>query len=65
MATLIFTTVRAKAGPLVNAGVFEHENVVRARIVTPLEQLVALRDMLNKAIQESPARGGVGSYTLN
>jgi hypothetical protein len=66
LATLIFTNVRAKAGPLIDANIFEHENVVRARIVTTLDELVALRDLLNKTIQQSSTpSAGQGPYRIN
>ena len=67
LGTLTFTNVRPKAGPLLDADRAEYETVVRARIVTTLENLVALRDLLNKAIQQNSATapGGSESYKLN
>jgi hypothetical protein len=33
----------------------EHESVVRVRIVTTLDNLIALRDLLNSSIRQTPA----------
>lgn len=49
LATLTFTHVRCKAGPLIDEGRSEAESIVRARIVTTIENLRALRDLLNQA----------------
>lgn len=64
LATLIFTHVRPKVGPLVDRGQIDEETVVRARIVTTTDNLVALRNLLNEAIKDEPAAttvtGGAG-----
>jgi hypothetical protein len=58
--TLTFTNVQPKAGPLFGSNRIEHQSVVRARIVTTLDNLVALRDLLNSSIPQppSPPAGG-------
>jgi len=67
LVTITFTNVRNKCGPLMDQGVAVQESVVRARIVTTLGNLVALRDLLNLSIREtSPATAGSqGDFTLN
>jgi hypothetical protein len=55
LATLTFTHLRPRIGPLVASGAIEPECVVRARIVVSLDNLVALRDLLNKVFQEKEA----------
>ncbi|MDI4238048.1 hypothetical protein AAFX91_29305 [Bradyrhizobium sp. 31Argb] len=55
LMTLTFTNVRPKAGPLFDSNKIEHESIVRARIVTTLDNLIALRDLLNSSIQQTPA----------
>jgi hypothetical protein len=52
--TLTFTHPRPKIGPLLDAGQIVEESVVRARIVLPNDNLVALRDLLNSAIKDQP-----------
>ena len=49
-ATLTFTHDRPKVGLLITNGVIENEGVVRARIVTTVENLAALRDVINGMI---------------
>jgi hypothetical protein len=64
LVTLTFTNVRNKVGPLIDHGTVNPESVVRARIVTTIENLVALRDLLVNAIQDpgaAPASGGGGA----
>ena len=68
LATLTFTHVRNKAGPLIDKGKVEQESVVRARIVTVAENMVALRDLLNAMLKDAPPTPGVtmsGSGKLN
>ena len=65
LGTLTFTNVRPKAVPMLDSGAIKYETVVRARIVTTLENLVALRDALSGAIQQTPAPAGSGGYELN
>jgi hypothetical protein len=55
LMTLTFTNVRPKAGPLFESNSIEHESVVCARIVTTLDNLIALRDLLNSSIQQASA----------
>lgn len=61
LAVLTFTNQRPKPAPLF-AGTMDFEAVVRARIVTTVDNLIALRDLLNRIIQEPgatmPAAGG-------
>ncbi|MGY3609764.1 MULTISPECIES: hypothetical protein [unclassified Bradyrhizobium] len=54
LMTLTFTHVRPKAGPLFDSDRIEHESVVRARIVMTLDNLIALRDLLNSSIRQTP-----------
>ena len=56
IATITFTHERPKAGPLMDRGVPELESVVRARIVTSMNNLVALRDTLTKVLEKSRER---------
>ncbi|MCA1453372.1 hypothetical protein I6F35_09115 [Bradyrhizobium sp. BRP22] len=64
LMTLTFTNVRPKAGPLFDSNRIEHESVVRARIVTTLDNLIALRDLLNTSIRQTPA-SSASSEALN
>ena len=61
-AHLTFTTMRRKTEPLFRDGTIEHEGTVRARIVITTENLVALRDLLNRIRQypttPQPPAGG-------
>jgi hypothetical protein len=67
LATLTFTHVRNKTGPLVDSSQIDPESVVRARIVITLENLAALRDLLNSIIKDpaTPAASAGGSSKLN
>jgi hypothetical protein len=67
LATLTFTHVRNKTGPLIDNGQIDPESVVRARIVTTLDNLAAMRDLLNRVIQDpaAPAASAGGSAKLN
>jgi hypothetical protein len=67
LATLTFTHPRPQIGPLLASNYVQDEVVVRARIVLPTDNLVALRNFLNKAIKDdptamsdTPATGGSG-----
>jgi hypothetical protein len=66
LITLTFTHNRPKAGPLLDASTLEFETVVRARIVTTMENVVALRDVLIR-LTEAPQPPPVtsGGATLN
>lgn len=65
-ATLLFTHPRPQVGPMVDEGKLVVESVVRARIVTSLDNLVALRDLLNNLLKDvqtpatAPAAAGGG-----
>ena len=67
LATITFTHSRPKAGPLLERGVMDHESVVRARIVTTVDNLAALRDLLSSMIQDpaTPAASAGGRSKLN
>ena len=67
LATLTFTNVRNQLGPLIDKNTIVQECVVRARIVTTIENLVALRDLLNNSIHatEPHAPGALAGYKLN
>jgi hypothetical protein len=68
LVTLTFTNVRNRAPELIGANRVVQDSVVRARIVTTTENLVALRDLLNTSIQEqhgAPAAGSGGANKLN
>jgi hypothetical protein len=54
LATLTFTHVRPKAGAMIDDGQIQEECIVRARIVTTAENLVALRNLLNDARSGEP-----------
>jgi hypothetical protein len=60
--TLTFTHGRPDATALLRDGTVEFKTTVRARIVTSLNNLVALRDLLNRIIQNpsipTPPAGG-------
>jgi hypothetical protein len=64
LATLTFTHIRPKPGPLIDGNQVEDESVVRARIVTTPDNLIALRDVLNNVLKNVPAAtavsGGAG-----
>jgi hypothetical protein len=51
LATMTFTHLRAKAGPLLDNSQLAQESVVRARIVTTKENVIALRDLLSTLIK--------------
>lgn len=57
--TLTFTTVRGDIGELM-AGkqATTHHAIVTSRVTTPIENLVQLRDLLNRLIQEQPMAPG-------
>jgi hypothetical protein len=55
-ATLTFTHTRR--WPLLDAGQISEESVVRARIVMPMANFVALRDLLNSTIAAPSLRPG-------
>jgi hypothetical protein len=61
-ATLTFTHKRPDATVMFRDVKIDHKAVVRARIVTSMNNLIALRDLLNRIIQDpaiqEPATGG-------
>jgi hypothetical protein len=68
-ATITFTHVRLKAEPLLSTGKMEAEAVVRARISFSLENLLALKKLLNDLIPdkppEKPVAGSGGGVTMH
>jgi hypothetical protein len=62
LATLTFTHVRPDATALLRDGTIDLKSVVRARIVLTANNLVALRDLLNRVILQPgvpvPPAGG-------
>jgi hypothetical protein len=68
-ATLTFTHVRPKAGPLLSTGEIEAEAIVRARISFSWENLLALKKLLNDLIPdrppEKPVAGSGGGMTMH
>jgi hypothetical protein len=67
LVTLTFTNLRNQAGPLFDRSSTIQQSVVRARIVTTIENIVALRDVLNNSIQTAnpTTPGAPGGYMLN
>jgi hypothetical protein len=66
--TFTFTHPRPKVGPLLDAQRVEDENVVRARIVTTIDNAIALRDILESMIKSQhprPEATRAGSSKLN
>ena len=61
-ATLTFTHIRPDAAVMFRDGLIDYKSIVRARIVTSMNNLVALRDLLNRIIQDpgtpAPPAGG-------
>jgi hypothetical protein len=51
-ATLTFTHVRQDAALMFRDGRSDPKSIVRARIVVPTHNLIALRDLLNRLIQD-------------
>jgi hypothetical protein len=65
-AAITFTHPRAKADSLLEHGHLEMELIVRARIATSLENMVALRDLLTDLISRvssAPPAGTAGGTT--
>jgi hypothetical protein len=50
-ATLTFTYVRQDAALMFREGKSDPKSIVRARIVVPINNLIALRELLNRIIQ--------------
>jgi hypothetical protein len=61
-AILTFTHTRPDVTIMFRDGLIDAKSIVRARIVTPMNNLVALRDLLNRIIQDPgtpvPPAGG-------
>jgi len=62
LATLTFTHLRPEATTMFQDGTLSPRAIVRARIVITVDNLVALRDLLNRVIQSpntpTPPAGG-------
>ena len=62
LATLTFTHVRPEPTALLRDGTINPNSVVRARIVLTINNLLALRDLLDRVIQKpdipAPPSGG-------
>jgi hypothetical protein len=61
-AIMTFTQLRPEPGALFKEGAVNLQTIVRARIVITMDNLIALRDLLNRIIQQadvclSPAGG--------
>ena len=54
LITFTFTHARPKAGPLLDAHRIDEENVVRARIVTTMENAVGLMNIL-ESMRKQPS----------
>jgi hypothetical protein len=69
VATLTFTHVRPKAGPLIDSGQLELQSVVRARVAMFHGDLASLRDVITQVLdahgQGPAAAGGGGGGKLN
>lgn len=65
LATMTFTHARPKVGPLFDAGNVELESIVRARLVTSIENLAALKDLLTAILQSQAGTGQTSSTKLN
>lgn len=68
LSTITFTHSRPKARQLIDNGVVEYESVVRARVVTTYDNMVALRDLLDQLIKSAdvtPGPPSTGGGTLN
>jgi len=63
LVTLTFTHIRNKTGPMLDEAKVVQESVVRARIVTTMENMIAMRDLLNKVIQDHPGTTAVAGGT--
>jgi len=63
LATLTFTHVRPRPGPLLESNTVEDEYVVMARIVTTTDNLIALREVLNAVLKDVPAVAATGQAT--
>jgi hypothetical protein len=66
LATLTFTHVRPEPTALLIDGTIKPSSVVRARIVLTINNLVALRDLLDNVIQKpdvpAPPSGGLTQH---
>ena len=52
LAMLTFTHMRPDAGVMFRGGISDPKSIVRARIIIPVNNLIALRDLLNRLIQD-------------
>src|SRR5437588_10895758 len=53
-ATITFTHSRAMVAPLLERGEVAFENIVRARIVFSVDNLLALKGLLNRLLPDNP-----------
>ncbi|WP_424630405.1 hypothetical protein [Bradyrhizobium sp. SYSU BS000235] len=60
-ATLLFTHPRPRVGPLVDEGKLVIESVVRARIVMSIDNLVAMRDLLDSLLRDVQTTAGAAA----
>lgn len=60
-ATLLFTHPRPQVGPLVDEGKLVIESVVRARIVMSVDNLVAMRDLLDNLLKDVQTTAGASA----
>ncbi len=69
ISTLTFTHLRPKAGPMLDHGSIQLEAIIRARLLMPYANLVALRDLLNRVIKDerpaTPPTPGATGHTVN
>ena len=61
LVTLTFTQVRPKADELFAGASAASECIVRARIVLPSRNTLALRDLLNTSLREGPSDFAIAS----
>src|SRR2546430_10347661 len=63
ITTLTFTHVRPDAGIMFQDGRSDPKSIVRARIVIPINNLIALRDLLNRLIQDPSTQAPTAGST--
>jgi hypothetical protein len=65
LACLTFAHARSDPGPMFASGILETKSIVRARIVTTIPNLIALKDLLNRMLVDAdstpPATTGGGT----
>ena len=60
LATLTFTHPRPKANELMNQQIIEYESIIRTRIVTSIENLVAIKEVVDDLVAKAAARRASG-----